>query len=390
MPCHCSIVPPHLLRDIAESPSNPEHVRQAAHASLIAYESVSASRREFMAAEPGARGVRVRQPSSPFIPIGVLTRLSVSDAVDEATRDQAKRDLEHLQMLAVEQASVTAADEDLEKGRHKNRPYRAVYDAKKSRDKAKLPGELIRAEGEAKVKDEDVNLVYDNIGRVLDFYKKHFKWKSIDNKNGDVISSVHYGECFQNAYWTPDLKQLVFGDGSDLIGNFTGCVDVIGHELTHAVTEWTSPLAYMDQSGALNEHIADVFGIMTKQVIENETADEADWLVGEDCLMPGGKDHQVDHMSKYFTMYEDYGGVHIFSGIPNKAFYLAATAFGGYSWDKAGQIWWKTVTCGRVPFRCNFLQFADVTVDCAEEEFGEEAAQTVRKAWNDVGVTRKV
>lgn len=80
--------------------------------------------------------------------------------------------------------------------------------------------------------------------------------------------------------------------------------------------------------------------------------------------------------------------MHIYSGIPNRAFYLAAVAFGGYAWEKAGEIWWKTLNSGRVPPRCNFLQFADVTTDVAHELYGEEGAKIVRAAWNEVGVKR--
>lgn len=82
--------------------------------------------------------------------------------------------------------------------------------------------------------------------------------------------------------------------------------------------------------------------------------------------------------------------MHIFSGIPNKAFYLSAVAFGGYSWEMAGKIWWRAMNCGRVPVRCTFQQFADVTVECAEELFDVKAAMIVREAWNKVGVTRGI
>jgi Zn-dependent metalloprotease len=204
--------------------------------------------------------------------------------------------------------------------------------------------------------------------------------------------------------------QMVFGDGADFLRNFTSCIDVIGHELTHAVTEHTSPLNYQDQSGALNEHISDVFGIMTKQRVEDEKADVADWLIGEGCLVPGvkgvalrsmkdpgsayndprfGKDPQPDNFKDYKATWEDNGGVHIYSGIPNKAFYLASVAFGGYSWEKAGKIWWKTVNSGRIPANCTFLQFSEVTIDVAEELFDDDAANIVAKAWKDVGVQRK-
>lgn len=78
--------------------------------------------------------------------------------------------------------------------------------------------------------------------------------------------------------------------------------------------------------------------------------------------------------------------MHIYSGIPNKAFYLAAVAFEGYSWEKAGQVWWKAMNSGKIPPKCSFKQFADVTIDVAEEEFGKDAAQKVRKAWEGVGI----
>lgn len=88
-------------------------------------------------------------------------------------------------------------------------------------------------------------------------------------------------------------------------------------------------------------------------------------------------------------MVEDNGGVHIYSGIPNKAFYLVSVAFGGYSWEKAGKIWWETMNSGKIPATCTFELFADVTTDTANELFGEEGAQTVTKAWTDVGVHRR-
>ena len=224
--------------------------------------------------------------------------------------------------------------------------------------------------------------------------------------------------------------QMVFGDGHDFLGHFTECIDVICHEMTHAITEHTSPLDYQGQSGALNEHISDVFGIMCKHMVENVTSDKDDWLIGEGCLMPGvkgvalrnmkapgtayndarfvsirrlgsqislvadanshgqGKDPQPDHFSGYKSTDRDNGGVHLFSGIPNKAFYLASVALGGYSFQKPGQIWWKTMQSGRIPPKCTFVQFADVTVEVAQELYGPEAAKAVRSAWTQVGVVR--
>jgi len=229
--------------------------------------------------------------------------------------------------------------------------------------------------------------------------------------------------------WDPDVMQMVFGDGHDFLGHFTKCIDVICHEMTHAITEHTSPLDYQGQSGALNEHISDVFGIMCKQMVENVTSDKDDWLIGEGCLMPGvkgvalrsmkapgtayndarfvsdtsrrlasvtssrsplgqGRDPQPDNFKDYEATADDNGGVHLYSGIPNKAFYLTSIALGGYSFEKPGQIWWQTMKSGRIPSKCTFLQFSDVTVETAERLYGIEAAKAVRDAWAQVGVVR--
>jgi Zn-dependent metalloprotease len=423
--CRCYIVPPYLLRGIADSSSNSEEVRNAAKSALESRELVTKARHERLAALSQPRGYarssNVNFQTQPIVPDSLLRHLSESDKVDEDTRARAKRDLEHLESVigrfqasqegqSSDQQTLAATHDEKAKPVKKN-PYRAVYNASGNFDEEQLPGKLVRAEGEPPVEDKSVNEAFENIGIVLDFYKKHFQWNSIDNRNMDVISSVHFGKNYANAFWFPQRLQMVFGDGDDFLNNFTGCIDVIGHELCHAVTEHTSPLDYWGMSGALNEHVSDVFGIMVKQQVQDENSETADWLIGEDCILPGvkgtalrsmkspgeayndprfGKDPQVDHMDAWETMFEDNGGVHIFSGIPNKAFFLACQAFGGYSWEKAGKIWWKTMTSGRIPPKCTFKQFADVTVDVAEEEFDQEAAQKVRKAWTQVGVVRNV
>jgi len=176
---------------------------------------------------------------------------------------------------------------------------------------------------------------------------------------------------------------MVYGDGGDFLHNFSSTIDVIGHEMTHAVSEVICGLNYQDQPGALNEHCSDVFGVMCKQYYEKESAETADWLVGEGCLMPGvkgvalrsmkepgsayndprlGKDPQPGHMKGYIRTREDNGGVHLNSGIPNKAFYNVAMAFGGNSWEKAGQIWWRALNSGKVRSTCNFSQWRQITI----------------------------
>ncbi|KAH8902070.1 metalloprotease [Coniochaeta sp. PMI_546] len=420
----CCIVPEYLLRGIAESTANPEEHRQCARESLAYHRLYCSARKERFAALALPRGSQQHPHNvarQSIVPEQMLRHIAEADDVDDETKSRARAQLEDLQKaissykaqqgIAGEQTQRTlasaAAGTQPDDGGHF---WRAVYDAQHNANEARLPGKVIRAEGQGPSKDKAVNEAFDNVGKVLDFYLSIFKWRSIDNNNMHVLSSVHFAKNYENAFWDPLKMQMVFGDGGQMLYNFTKCIDVIGHEMTHAVTEHTSPLDYEGQSGALNEHVSDVFGIMVKQKVEDETAEKADWLIGEGCLLPEikgvalrsmkapgtayddprmGKDPQPDNFSGYYQTEEDEGGVHIFSGIPNKAFYLASVAFGGYSWEKAGQIWWKALNSGRVPAKCTFLQFADVTVDIAEELYQEEGAKIVRDAWNEVGVVRK-
>ena len=94
-------------------------------------------------------------------------------------------------------------------------------------------------------------------------------------------------------------------------------------------------------------------------------------------------------MRDYVQTRGDNGGVHINSGIPNKAFHLAATALGGYAWERAGRIWYLTLTGGTLTPTTDFAAFAAATLRTARAEYGErsEEAAAVRTAWNAVGVT---
>ncbi|ORY61525.1 uncharacterized protein BCR38DRAFT_396482 [Pseudomassariella vexata] len=411
----CCIVPPYLLSGIADSSKNEEFLRASARKSVDFNQKYISKRVERFADLSVPRGSRQPRPQH-IIPESMLKHISESQDVDEETRTSAKHDLTHIRGITQKyQQSQGPQDESADQKRlattaKAKKTYRAVYDANHTEDEADLPGKMIRAESQKASKDKAVNQAYDNAGHVLDFYASIFNWKSIDNKNMHVISSVHFGTNYENAFWDPEIAQMVYGDGHDFIHNFTGCIDVIGHELTHAVTEYTSPLDYQGQPGALNEHISDVFGIMIKQWVEKETADTADWLIGEGCLLPDvkgvalrsmkapgtayddprfGKDPQPDNFKAYKAAIEDNGGVHLYSGIPNKAFYLASVGLGGYSWEKAGKIWWEAMQSGQVAPRSSFIQFADITVDIAQEFFDDEAAKIVRKAWTAVGVARK-
>jgi Zn-dependent metalloprotease len=219
---------------------------------------------------------------------------------------------------------------------------------------------------------------------------------------------VHYGEEYDNAFW--DGTRMVFGDGDgEVFAPFTRSLTVIGHELTHGVTELTLGLVYQGQSGALNESISDVFGVLVEQHALGQSADEATWLVGAELFLdrstglalrsmraPGtaydddvlGKDPQPGHMDDYVETQEDNGGVHINSGIPNRAFVLAATAIGGAAWEGAGRIWYDVLESGSVRADCDFPAFARATIDAAAARYGEDASEVaaVQAAWEGVGI----
>lgn len=257
--------------------------------------------------------------------------------------------------------------------------------------------------------DEAVNQAHEGTAKTYDFYREVYGRDSIDARGMELISSVHYGVAFDNAFWNG--AQMVYGDGSGRIfqeGAFTRALDVIAHELTHGITEFTAGLEYSTQPGALNESFSDVFGSLVKQCSLGQTADEADWLIGEGALVPTlgqalrslkepgtaySGDRQPGHMRDYLDLPDDNdpsndnGGVHINSGIPNHAFYLAATAIGGNAWEKAGRIWYATLT-DRLGPSSRFEEAAQATVAVAGELFdsGGPEQQAVEAAWQQVGL----
>jgi Zn-dependent metalloprotease len=205
---------------------------------------------------------------------------------------------------------------------------------------------------------------------------------------------------------------MVFGDGDGIIfTDFTLSLDVIAHELTHAVTQFTANLEYHNESGALNESVSDVFGSLVKQWSLKQKADAADWLIGAEVFTPGigadalrslkapgtaydndlfGKDPQPDHMSKFVKQPDneegDHGGVHTNSGIPNHAFYLTATNIGGFAWEAPGHIWYEALKASTET--TGFQEFANTTYAKAGALYGAGGIEqkAVRSAWSEVGL----
>jgi Zn-dependent metalloprotease len=283
-------------------------------------------------------------------------------------------------------------------------PNRTISDAGNTET---LPGVVVRREDDPPVVDGAVNEAFDGLGATFEMLLAAFERNSIDGAGSPLNATVHYGTDYDNAFW--DGERMVFGDGDgEVFLGFTGSVSIIGHELGHGVIQSASGLEYQGQSGALNESIADVFGALTEQYAAGQTADAASWLIGagifteavqgtalRSMLEPGtaydddelGKDPQPAHMSDYVNTTEDNGGVHINSGIPNRAFALTARALGGNAWDRAGRVWYRALD--GLPATADFATFAEATASAAERQYGveSEVAAAVRDAWATVGVT---
>jgi hypothetical protein len=266
----------------------------------------------------------------------------------------------------------------------------------------------VRSEGQEPSGDPAVDEAYDGLGATWRLWFEVFDRDSLDGRGMPLLATVHYGSGYDNAFW--DGTQMVFGDGDGVIfERFTRSLDVIGHELAHGVTEHTAGLIYQGQPGALNESLSDVFGVLVRQYLLGQAVEEADWLVGADLFRPGvrgralrdmhhpgtayddprlGADPQPAHMDDFVVTTDDHGGVHINSGIPNRAFVLTALALGGHAWEQAGPIWHAAVVGDGIAADCDFETFAGLTVRAAVQLHGTESRHVaaVRSAWEQVGV----
>lgn len=290
--------------------------------------------------------------------------------------------------------------------------YREVYDAHQ------LPltlGSLIWKEGQPLPKDKDAKNVIEGSGATWHFYKKLFNRNSLDNNGLPLIQTIRYREHpqepFYNAFW--DGEQMFYGTGlAKFTNSFTSDIDIIAHELTHGVIDFEAQLEYEFQSGALNESFADVFGILVKQWATHTPAHKSDWLIGKNILKgrnalrslkaPGtayqndpifGDDPQPATMQHYQklknTEDDDYGGVHINSGIPNYAFYRTAIELKGNAWEKAGAIWYAAL-CDQKLLKKNasFEDACHATLKKAALLFkkGSIELKAVETGWKAAGV----
>lgn len=286
----------------------------------------------------------------------------------------------------------------------KSETLQLLYDARQG---TALPGRRVKTpKGNI---DQSVSRAFEGAKATYQFYFNVLQRDSINGKGMNIISTVNYGYRYNNAMWNG--YQMIYGDGDGVIfDDFTKDIDVMGHELTHGVNQYTANLRYRNQSGALNESISDVFATCMKQYHLKQTWKDADWLIGKVCLLgpgalrslkaPGtayntrvlGKDPQPGSMDYYNNTTQDNGGVHINSGIPNRAFYLVCEGMEGNSYDKPAAIWYSTLTSGKLSTSANFTDFANLTIEKAGELYGKDSAEqkNVIYAWNEVKVKANV
>lgn len=274
------------------------------------------------------------------------------------------------------------------------------------------PGSATRTEGRAPVEDEDANRAYEGLGAVHRFLVSMLRRNALDGAGLDLGGTVHYGLHYANAFW--DGTQMVMGDGDgEVFESFTSSLSVIAHELGHGLLQYTTNLEYRGQSGALNESMADILGVLVEQFVAGQDAADASWLVGEGLFTdkvrgralrslaaPGtayddpilGRDPQPATMAGYVDTEEDNGGVHLNSGIPNRAFHLFATALGGKAWETAGSLWFNVIATRALPGDADFGTFAEQTLLQARRDHGAGSAVelALSGAWDAVGVVPRV
>lgn len=268
-------------------------------------------------------------------------------------------------------------------------------------------------------------------GWVYDYYFKRFGRRGLDNNNLPVRSIVHpvrrddifvvpdelIGIFYLNAFWDNEGLIMVYGEGLPTNLRFqgqqwnflAGGLDVVAHELTHGVTQFSSDLIYQGESGALNESFSDMMGASVEFYFQQEGSGSlrADWLIGEDVITPGGLRSMQnpivfgdpDHYSVRFTGPEDNGGVHINSGIPNNAFYLAiqggtnrvsgqsVAGVGSANREQIERVFYRAFT-QMIPASANFSTARAATIQSARDLFGAASApeRAVSQAWSAVGV----
>lgn len=280
---------------------------------------------------------------------------------------------------------------------------RKIYSANNG---GSLPGTLKMSEGGTST-DPVVKAAYDNAGVTWNYYKAKFGRDSYNGAGATLVSTVHYGNKYNNAFWNG--SQMVYGDGDNVyFASFATSPDVVVHELTHAITENEAGLVYQNESGALNEAFSDIFAAAA-QAWQAGSVSANTWKLAEDIWTPGtGGDamrymdnptadgQSYDYYPERYTGADDNGGVHLNSGIANLAFKLVVAggthprgktnvSVTGLGVDKGEQIFYRALST-YLTASAKFQDARNATAQAATDLYGASAAATVHAAWDAVGV----
>jgi Zn-dependent metalloprotease len=266
-------------------------------------------------------------------------------------------------------------------------------------------------------------------GWTYDYYFKRFGRRGLDNNDLPIRNIVHpvnradfsipfvleFPDYWLNAFWSQELRLMLYGEGlppdvtagGQQFNFFSGSLDIVAHELTHGVTQFSSDLIYLGESGALNEAFSDIMATGAEFFFAAVRGRPADYLIAADVITPGGirsmSDPEVfdnpDHYSNRWLDADDGFGVHINSGIPNHAFYLAieggtnrtsglsVQGVGGANREQIERVFYRAFTL-MLPSSANFFMARQATIQSARDLFGANSAaeRAVTQAWDAVGV----
>lgn len=279
---------------------------------------------------------------------------------------------------------------------------RRIHDAE---NRYTLPGALRISEGQGEIGDTQENQLYRFTGHAYDYYLTEHGRDSYDNRGATMVATAHYGNRWVNAQWTG--SQTRYGDGDGVDSGPLTTDDVVYHEWTHAVTQYTADLIYRNESGALNEATSDIMAA----VIEDSVGGDNPWWIGENCWTPGtpndalrymdnptNDNRSTDYYPERYTGSADNGGVHRNSGIANLFFYLltnggthprgkTTVAVTSIGIDAAADIWYRALS-QYMTSSSNFAAARTATVNAAKDLFGASSDQVcqVENAWSAVGV----
>ena len=339
---------------------------------------------------------RLRPICCAIVPLDVLRRFARDPSLDEATRQRLRDScLETERLRGLREAHRIATLRDPDRHRAEVAAHVAAQHLFDCKQRKTLPGAPV-ARPTAGFKT-----TFDATARLIEFYRTVLGRNSVDGKGMDLVSSLHYAKHYDNAFWNG--QQMVYGDGDgQLFGPMYLAPDVIGHEVTHGITQNESALRYEGESGALNESLSDVFGAVFHQWLNQwNAAEPRGWLIGAGIIAPPAhakgysclRDmarpsaaHCLAPQPERYGQIDPTADVHDNSGVPNKAFANFARALGGPAWQTAIMVWYDACTRRRLRSDATFQEFAAATLASAQRLGGSAAADACRAAWAGVGL----